>query len=331
MMPAALFLILGLPSFQLCQAWGGPHNVKTKAAWSYTGPCRGGTVYYPDSPGKFPLLSFAHGMGASGTKLTYEWTLNTVASWGYIIAAIEGCEVSLDEYKGQEQIMEWMFDNWDTIDHSKPGGVFGHSQGGASTVSTAHDGNACVHYGLHSAVMMHPGVQMGMGAPWIASLYLSGTLDFVVGKIPNECFNAAGANNVDRGFGAYNGYTHFNPCGVWSNKEAIDIANWFGCYLYYNQNSCGTIWGGFCNKDKAGSCKLIKGNGQNEGVQDWEAAVRHGDPLKALSVPWGNHNGTFEARMEEIQRRGDWIAEQRRQRLQKRWASMKLLNRTVLV
>merc|ERR1712216_497370 len=319
---------------KLSLAWDGPYNVKTKATWSYHGPCSPGTVYYPDSSGNFPLLSFAHGMGASGTKLTYEWTLNSVASWGYIIVALEGCEVSFTEYKGQEQIMDWMFDNWDTIDHSRPGGVFGHSQGGASTVSTAHDGNACVHYGLHGAVMMHPGVQMGMGAPWIPSLYLSGTLDFVVGTIPNACFNAAGANNVDRGFGAYSGYTHFNPCGVLPNKEAIDIANWFGCYLYYNNQSCGSIWGGgFCdNGKKTDTCNLIKGNGNEHGThpgslpsrnRTWQASAGLGDPLNALSAPWGNHNGTFEGWMEEIQRRGDWIVTQRRNRLQKLWTAMK--------
>jgi len=232
--------------------------------------------------------------------------------------------------------MDWMFDNWDTIDHSHPGGVFGHSQGGASTVSTAHDGNACRHYGLHGAVMMHPGAQLGMGAPWVASMYLSGTLDFVVSEIPNLCFKAAGGNNVDRVFGAYNGYTHFNPCGVWGNREAIDIANWFGCYLYYNQDACGSIWGGgFCSNGKKSTCQLVKGSNPTSsslttGVQEWEAAVSSGDPERPLRVPWGNHNGTFEARMEEIQRRGDWIVAQRRERLQKRWAAMKL-NRTIMV
>lgn len=321
-------LVFGVAMIAHVHAWDGPYNVKTKSTWGYKGPCGPGTIYYPDSTGNFILLSFAHGMGASGTKLTYEWTLKTVASWGYIIVALEGCDVSLNEYKGQEQIMDWMFDNWDTIDHTHPGGIFGHSQGGASTVSTAHDGNGCVHYGLHGAVMMHPGIQMGMGAPWIPSLYTSGTLDVVVGEIPNECFAAAGANNVDRGFGAYNGYTHFNPCGVWSNKEAKDIANWFGCYLYYNQDACGSIWGSFCNGDKAAkSCKLIKGSGGQlmsniSGADAWEAAVRTGDPLKALAVPWGHHNQTFDAHMEEIRRRGDWVVEKRRNRLQRRWANM---------
>jgi len=239
--------------------------------------------------------------------------------------------VSWNEYRGQEEIMDWMFDNWDTIDHSHPGGVFGHSQGGAATVSAAHDGNSCLHYGLHAAVMMHPFIiQKNKGPPWIASMYVTGTLDLVVNDIPIDIFNRAGANNVDRAFGNYKLYNHFSPCWWNYNKEALDIANWFGCYLYYNRDSCGTIWGSFCNNDKAWQCYLIKGSGQNtqflaasdRGVQDWNAAIASGDPLKALSVPWGNHNGTFEARMEEIKRRGDWIVAQRRERLEKRWAKM---------
>ena len=49
--------------------------------------------------------------------------------------------------------------------------------------------------------MMHPGVQLGMGAPWIPSMFTSGTLDTVVGEIPNLCFDAAGQHGVSRAFG----------------------------------------------------------------------------------------------------------------------------------
>ena len=123
-------LLLGLAAGVV--SWPGPNDVGVKKTWSYNGSCGPGTVYYPLSDGKFPLLSFAHGMGASGTRVTYSYTLNAVASWGYIIVALEGCEVALREQKGQQEIMDWMFDNWDAIDHDHPGGVFGHSMGGGS-------------------------------------------------------------------------------------------------------------------------------------------------------------------------------------------------------
>ena len=45
------------------------------------------------------------------------------------------------------------------------------------------------------------------------------------------------------------------------NKEVMDIANWFGCFLYSNQDSCGTLADDFCNGDKAASCQLIWSSG----------------------------------------------------------------------
>ena len=300
--------------------WPGPHDVKTKKTWSYNGPCSPGTVYYPDSEGQFPLLSFAHGLGASGTSTTYGYTVKAVASWGYIVVALEGCEAATNEQDGQQKIMDWMFDNWDTIDRGRPGGVYGHSMGGAATDATASDGSACVRYGLQGAVMMHPGVQLGMGSPWIPSMFLAGENDHVVGSIPKRCFDSAAKNGVARAFGSFNGYSHVSPCGPVYNKEVMDIANWFGCFLYYNQDSCGTLADSFCNGDKAASCQLIWGEGASSGGTAWSDAIATGDPTDALRVPWGLHNGTLEGMVEEVRRRGQWAVQQRREYLRGRTA-----------
>ena len=69
------------------RGWPGPNNVKSKKTWSYSGPCSPGTVYYPDSEGKFPLLSFAHGLGASGTRVRLPAHLNPLA----LNAELTGC------------------------------------------------------------------------------------------------------------------------------------------------------------------------------------------------------------------------------------------------
>ena len=194
-------------------------------------------------------------------------------------------------------------------------GCLGTAWAGAATDATASDGNACIKYGLQGAVMMHPGVQLGMGSPWIPSMFLTGTLDAVVSEIPGLAFKAAAKNGISRAFGAYKGYTHVSPCGPVSNKEVLDIVNWFGCFLWYNQDSCGSLASSFCNDEKNGSCQLIW---SNNGVGDsslWHKALETGDEQKVLAVPWGSHNGTFEGFMDEVQRRGEWTVAQRRKYL----------------
>ena len=107
------------------------------------------------------------------------------------------------------------------------------------------------------------------------------------------------------------------------NKEVVDIANWFGCFLWYNQDSCGTLANSFCNSDKASkSCKLIWSNGDDDALihsrRQWDEAVATGNAYKALAVPWGLHNGTLQGFVEEVRRRGAWAVKQRRSYLLER-------------
>merc|ERR1712217_98128 len=99
----------------------------------------------------------------------------------------------------------------------------------------------------------------------------------------------------------------------------MDIANWFGCYLYSNQDSCSAIYNGWCNNKvptgQAYGCQLFMsslgaGNAANFDAL-WTSALSSGDPQRALSVPWGQHNGTWREVMDEIKRRGQWAVKQR--------------------
>jgi len=154
-------------------------------------------------------------------------------------------------------------------------------------------------------------------------------------------YQKGGANKKPRGYAVYKGYGHASPCGTKYNLEAMDIANWFGCYLYYNQDSCGAIYNGFCNnKIPTGSsygCELFM-NGQASGNMDlkvsqnasfeklWANALSKDDPLEALAVPWGQHNGTLEGMVDEIRRRGDWAVQQRKAFLNSRGLYPKATN-----
>jgi len=323
----------------------GPHKVATKATWDYHGICGPGTVYYPDSPGNFPLLSFAHGLFASGTKVTYWYTLEGIASWGYIIVALEGCEGSTNEYKAQEAMMDWAYSHWTNIDHSHPGGIFGHSMGGGSTIATASDGDACVKYGLQAASMMHPCNFQTQGGPaWIPAIYSSGDRDWTCrASLVYGYYTKDAANKKPRGFAIYKNEGHGGtppspPCGPFFNNEVPDISNWFGCYLWYNQDSCKSVYNNFCGdgkKEPAGGkpgwgCELFMNPSESDGSFDttWAEAQVRGDPLEILALPWGLHNGTWEGFMHEIRTRGDWVVQQRTASLKARGLYRTKLNVT---
>jgi len=198
------------------------------------------------------------------------------------------------------------------------------------TIAVAGNGDACVHYGLQAAFMMHPcNFQMGSGgASWIPSLYVSGQSDgtcsprTVYGEYQN-----GGKNGKPRGYAVYKGYGHASPCGLGFNLEAMDIANWFGCYLYGNQDACGAIYSGFCNNKiptgQGYGCELYMNGQASENTSDkdlqtghfearWKTALSTGDPQEALAVPWGHHNGTLESIVHEVKTRGAWLVRQRR-------------------
>jgi len=333
-MPSVLVLLI-LPLVARSsnsQGYPGPYSTQTKQTWDYSGPCGPGAVFYPEADGNFPLLGFAHGLDGQNVLSTYSYTLNSLASWGYIVVAHEGCPSDNQEYKTQEAMMDWAFSHWTTIDHSKPSGIFGHSMGGGSTMVFAGDGNACVKHAVQGAFMMHPcDFQNPHSSPtWVPTLYTSGSSDtlctptFVYGEYKKGGF----ANGKPVGYGVYKGASHLLPCGVQYNPEAIDIANWFGCYVYQNQDSCSSIYNGFCsNKIATGQtygCELsMNGEAATSNVSAsftdmWSKALDSGDPLQALAVPWGRHNGTWAAFMDEIKTRGDWAVQQRTKYLRSR-------------
>jgi len=270
-----------------------------------------------------------------------------------------GCEESSHEYNAQEAMMDWAFSHWTTIDHSHPGGIFGHSMGGGSTIAVAGDGNACVHYGLQGAFMMHPcDIQTGShgiqgGPSWIPSLYVSGQKDNICSPgTTYGYYKQTAQHNPPRGFGVYKDYTHFSPTGGGFNLEAMDIANWFGCYLWYNKDACSAIHNGFCGDGKkiatgqSYGCELYMNNAMTVQVSEnatsnsqvlgnaldvsfetmWAAAQSTGDPLQALALPWGHHNGTLAGFMAEVQTRGDWAVQQRKAYLSMRGLHPKIAN-----
>merc|ERR1712125_38942 len=116
------------------------------------------------------------------------------------------------------------------------------------------------------------------------------------------------------------------PCGTNSNVEATDIANWFGCFLYGNQDSCGSIQQDFCkNKIASGQgfgCELHMNGLYSTDTASfqalWSAPVDSADAVRTLAVPWGLHNGTLQGLVDEIRARGNWVVQQRKSYLRSR-------------
>ena len=119
------------------------------------------------------------------------------------------------------------------------------------------------------------------------------------------------------------GQTHFYP-NQSPNNEAQNIADWFGCFLYYNQDSCGSINNGFCSDKNTNNCEIdwanAAGGDQDEDALTWEAAIARGEHDRVLHVPWGRGNRTLDSFMHEVRGRGAWVVEQRAKHIAERRA-----------
>jgi len=224
-------------------------------------------------------------------------------------------------------------------------------RGGGSTIAVASDADAVSKYGLQAAVMMHPcNFQFGPlpfkgGPSWIPALYTSGSRDITCNHgLVYGYYSRDAANHKPRGFGVYTNEGHGGtppspPCGPWKNNEVQDIANWFGCYIYGHQDSCESMSNNFCSdglkwpSGRKYGCELNMKSHLSEGVTSfeasWKRAIETGSPIDALSLPWGQHNGTWAEVLSEIRARGKWLVQQRETYLSDRGLHMANLTTTL--
>jgi len=166
-------------------------------------------VQYPtgDFPAdtKFPLISFAHGLGNSAGN-DYNGLFDGLVSFGYIVVAhyacVNGCAddwASLPDdpwafahyYKQQLLAIEWAKESARTgtegftnLDPTAPVGVSGHSMGGQSALFAASYGNATDH-NISTAVLHHAYTHEypGLTLPYLA---FTGQEDYVA--LPSQTY-----------------------------------------------------------------------------------------------------------------------------------------------
>lgn len=180
--------------------------------------------------------------------MQYGGTMKGVASWGYIVIALEGDVVALQEFKDQVAKLRFMLDTPPEdlkaiIDFNAPTGVYGHSMGGASTLNAASDAESVKNAKIAAAVAMHPGIQLGSLVPHVPTLYFTGDIDPLCGPLVTKPqYDLAAVEGLTRGYVVMHGYDHLHPMGPKSNGEVDGIAAWFDCFVKKDAQKCDTIF-----------------------------------------------------------------------------------------
>jgi hypothetical protein len=207
-------------------------------------------VYSPDAPGRFPLLSFAHGMTAGGDKVdrSYSRLLRQVAGTGYVIIATQDAPTAFcaNMYKDQLKSID-VAKRFPNVDASKGFGIFGHSMGGQSTVNSAGSRS----HDIRAAVALHPAT-FGGGTVKVPILYATGSSDRMTGCSPRAVeglydrtslsnMNRPGIFNPGKVFANIRGAGHTEPnFGSKWNRYVIAM---FDCHIKRSPSSCGIIYG----------------------------------------------------------------------------------------
>jgi hypothetical protein len=143
---------------------GGPFQVlkNTVRVGGYKcGGSQNAIVYYPDTNAhKFPLVSFAHGLGSGGNEVAidYRKLLVGISSWGFIVIATESapylyCErIDIDQLRSIEYALQSDERCFRGVNRGAPIGVAGHSMGGQGTIRSAGFKNT----NIGAAVALHP-------------------------------------------------------------------------------------------------------------------------------------------------------------------------------
>lgn len=143
---------------------GGPFRVlKTtvKVGGYKCGGNQNAMVYYPDTSfHEFPLISFAHGLGAGGHEvdIDYQKLLVGISSWGFVVIATESaplfyCEhIDIDQLRSIDYALTSDAFCFKHLARSSLVGVVGHSMGGQGTIRSAGYKNTKIG----AAVALHP-------------------------------------------------------------------------------------------------------------------------------------------------------------------------------
>ena len=110
----------------------------------------------PDDGGKYPLISFAHGLSAWNVPVWFPQLLSQMAAEGYVVVApMAGLEWCLEQSKDQIRALQWALADpqlKEHIDASKGTGIVGECQ----SDSGAHSCLAPYRWTLSAAAPVDP-------------------------------------------------------------------------------------------------------------------------------------------------------------------------------
>jgi len=223
----------------------GPHSLSVSSMTiTLSGMVAGSQnalVTYPTNPSQgqtFPLISFAHGTDAP--PHVYQSLFNTVASYGFVIVAVEGFArgESLTGWKDVLHAIElcqsggchgtpFSYTNTGAI------GLLGHSMGGGYVTAIASDGGHNIVCGasLHGS----PCGRYHTEGPVIPMLYTAGSRDYIVPASVVQSVTRTCKNKCD--YQLIQGVGHF-PIG---SSEATMVAKYLQGCVYHGRMANVTI------------------------------------------------------------------------------------------
>jgi len=210
-------------------------------------------VAYPISApnDSFPLISFAHGAFTGGpqTQVLHRGIMSSMASHGFIVAAVKSCMVGCSEgrwdnyWEEQLKVIDWAQSPEmrndpiiGKVNHEVGYGLAGHSMGGQATARSSTRANS---YNAKAAILLHPYSDRleDIGADiQVPIIGLTGTLDGCCGEdsTRNYLDNAVVTKTLANMVGAL----HTEPNRLNSRWGAY-MAAWFQIYI---NNDRGTYY-----------------------------------------------------------------------------------------
>jgi pimeloyl-ACP methyl ester carboxylesterase len=235
-------------------------SVKTETIkvqpWKCGGPSTA-IVYSPTKPGKYPVISFAHGWTAGGSAVPKDYgqyLLTPLAEAGYIVVATEDAPLNYCEEETTDQLFALSL-NLTNADRSQPSGVLGHSMGGHATVRSSANAKAAKDLNIAVAVALHP-AEEPFFQPVMPIFYGTGSADRI---IPPAGVVSIFEQTKIKGkvLAEIKGANHFEPTDVGPNRWTPYVIAMFNCYIKKNSEACDKIYGNNASKCDLCSCTKV--------------------------------------------------------------------------
>jgi dienelactone hydrolase len=215
--------------------------------------------------GTFPLISFLHGIGGGGfgNQAEYSDVITGLASWGFVVVAMDGCSTPLcavgpfarDQRQVVAQFAEGKVDKakypFVALANATNAGISGHSYGGMATVISARDPGPHIR----AAWALHPCPCHEAYTDCPATFEISLPIFFTTGTLDTICpspfvlddYNKA-SGSPRKGYADMSGIMHTEcmnaPLGRGnSDRWAAYMGAFFRCHLLADQSGCDAMYG----------------------------------------------------------------------------------------